>query len=142
MEDWFSEYIRRIKREIDKTFKEIESEFFSPLIDYNNKCLIPLYDVKETINEIIIHVDLPNVKSKKDIEVMISETEVIVEAKLVRSIKFEDLVIYGKQAYDKFRLEIPLNVPVETEKAKAIFRNGMLEIHIPKKIRFHKIEIE
>lgn len=142
MEEWISEYIRRVRREIDRMISEIEESIKKPLVDFERGCLTPLHEIRETEDELIVYVDLPMVKDRKDIDVMTTEDKVIIEAKIGGEVRFPSIPAYSEQRYDRYYLEITLPLPVEAKKARAAFRNGILVVRLPKKIKRYKIEVE
>ena len=98
----------------------------------------PLSDVTETEDEIKISIEIPGVK-KEDIQLDITEDSVEVKAESKHEEKeigenFRRL----ERRYSGFYRMIPLPVPVETDKAKAKYENGILEITLPKKAEARK----
>ncbi len=141
-EEWFFEYIRRIRREMEELLAEVEERFTKPLLDYESRCLLPLYEVHDLGDEIVVRVDLPGVRRVEDITVRGTENRLLIEAKMARSVSFEGLVTYAQGKYNYYRLELTLPAPVDYKKAKALFRGGVLEIHLPKKLKFFKVKVE
>ncbi len=92
----------------------------------------PLADVFETDKEVIVTVELPGVK-KDDIEVNVTENAVEVKAEIKEEHKEEKEGIYRmERSYRGFYRVIPLPAEVKPEEAKATYKNGVLEIRIPK----------
>lgn len=83
----------------------------------------PVVDVYETKGELIVSAELPGV-NEKDIQVSITGD--------VLTIKGGRTHHRLERFYGKFERNIPLPIPVETNKVKATNRNGVLEIHLPK----------
>lgn len=142
MEEWFFEYFKRIRREIDRMISEIERSLTQPLYDYEKKILTPLYEIRESEDKYIIYVDLPKVHKKENINITATEDKVIIEAKTEAAIDFTDLPAYGRQTFNKYYLELQLPVPIDAKKASANFKNGILQIKIPKKIKRFRIKID
>ena len=142
MEEWFFEYFKKIRREIDRMIAEIERSVTQPLYDYDRKILTPLYEIRESEDEFIIYVDLPKVHKKENINITATEDKVIIDAKTDTTIDFTDLPTYGRQSFNRYYLELQLPIPIEAKKAKASFKNGILQIRIPKKIKRFKIKID
>ncbi len=142
MEDWFYEYIRRIRREIEELIAETEERMMRPLVDYERRCLLPLYELRDLGDEILIRVDLPGVEKAEDITVKGGENKIFIEAKMKRATSFEGLVTYARCNYQRYSLEITLPVSVDYKKASAVFRDGILEIRLPKKVKFFKVKVE
>ena len=96
------------------------------------KYLMPL-EVYETPSELVVKVELPGVK-KEDTEVVIRDNYLIVKAeKKEETEENKEHVHIKERIYGKFERIIPLPTDVDTDKAKASFKNGVLEIRLPKK---------
>lgn len=127
---------------IESMLEDMESFEEEPMYDAERCCLEPLTEVKETENEIIITADLPGV-NKESISIHGDEEHIIIEATLRKEIKFEGwLAAGGEISFKGFRKAIKLPVSVDIERAKTSFRQGILEIRLPKKVKRVKIKIE
>ncbi|MFV1992614.1 MAG: Hsp20/alpha crystallin family protein [Acidiferrobacterales bacterium] len=96
--------------------------------------MLPCCDVLDRENEIVVRVALPGFK-KKDIEVSATDTTLTIQGKSSEQIE------EGKLAGDYYRKEIrnenfmrTIRLPaiVEDQKAEACFKNGLLEVSLPK----------
>ena len=143
MEEFFEIY-RRIREEMRRIIEEAEREF-EELIPYELRegMLEPLTHAYETPSELVIMLDLPLVRSKDDISVRVDEDTLIVEASIQREFSFDiENPFFRSCTLSKYRKEIPLPENVDIEGIRARFRNGVLEIRIPKRRRGLRIEIE
>ncbi len=92
----------------------------------------PSIDVKESDKDFTIRAELPGV-DEKDIEVSVTSDGVTIKGE-----KKEDKEDKGKnyyymeRSYGSFNRMIPLAVETEADKASASFKNGVLNIIIPK----------
>ncbi|MGO0122095.1 Hsp20/alpha crystallin family protein [Desulfothermobacter acidiphilus] len=92
----------------------------------------PAVDVLEEGNNIVLRADLPGV-SKENVRILVSSDEVTITGEVRREEEVKEKNYYrSERAYGSFSRTIPLPVPVEREKAKATFKDGVLEIVIPK----------
>jgi HSP20 family protein len=91
-------------------------------------------DMKETDNEIIIEAELPGVK-KDDININATEdsVEISAEAKTEEETEEEHEYIRKEREQKKFYRAFTLPVKVNPEKSKATYKNGILELRLPKK---------
>ena len=103
----------------------------------------PIYDVTETEKNMMIMVEMPGV-DKADIDLNVNDRNVEVRAK-----KKEESEKTGEDEYSyyssvrQFYRNIPLPKVIDSSKAKAIFRNGVLTVEAPKtEDGSKKIEIE
>jgi len=77
----------------------------------------PLIEVMEEDNNLIIVAELPGVKRKEDIDLTITERKV---------------TIHVDTRLLKYHKEVTLPSPVRPREAQAHYRNGILEIRLPK----------
>ena len=138
MWDIFDE-MRRMQEEMDRMFAQLFG--YRRLLEQKGKKSMkdivryrsPVTDVYETENSVIAAIELPGV-DKKDIELNITDNalEVKVEKKAEKEIKKKG--IYGYSAASKsFYKMVTFPVEVDSEKAKAEYKNGVLRVEIPKK---------
>jgi len=119
--------LERIRREFDKLLQD-----FLPTAVEREEVLVPPIDVYETDSEVVLKTELPGIK-KEDIEVTIKENSVHIKAerKEEKEEKTEN-VHRVERFYGKIERVVPLPVEVKPEEAKAEYKDGVLEIRIPK----------
>ncbi len=99
-----------------------DAGFFSPSID-----------VKENEKEFIIKAELPGV-DEKDIDVTVTGDSVTIKGEKKEEKEDKDKnYYYMERSYGSFCRVIPLEAEIESGKAEAKFKNGILDIKIPKK---------
>jgi len=135
MRDFFDEF----ERDIFEAFGKMSEEHCS--WDPEELCLEPLTNVIETDQEIIITADLPYVTSD-NIDLHVSENMLHLEATLDQAVKYSQWTLQRQIEFQKFRKHLKLPPNVESDKINASFKNGILEIRIPKKITRVKIQIK
>jgi HSP20 family protein len=92
----------------------------------------PLADMYETKDDLFVTFELPGIREK---EVAVSITGDVLtvkgERKLERDLKDEG---YHRleRVYGRFERSVPLPMPVQADKVKATYRDGVLEIRLPK----------
>jgi HSP20 family protein len=141
--DIFDE-IQRMQEEMDRMFNDFfrrphyrslgpgrslkESEQSNP-----PKMREAFTDVQENDKEVIITAELPGI-SKEDIELNMTSdrVEIKAEKKEEQEEVDEGFKSFGRR-YTGFYRSIPLPAPVKAEKAKATYKNGVLEVVLPKK---------
>jgi HSP20 family protein len=91
----------------------------------------PRVDVAERDGRMVIRADLPGM-TPADVQVEIGEDQVVLrgERKQAREEEVEGRH-YSECTYGRFYRAIPLPDDADTEKAKATFRNGVLEVTVP-----------
>ena len=93
----------------------------------------PAIDVFENDDKVVVKTELPGL-SEKDIEVdILGDTLTIKGEKRKEEEKKDKHYHRVERTYGSFHRTVTLPALVESEKAKASFKNGVLEITIPKK---------
>ncbi|MFQ5815498.1 MAG: Hsp20/alpha crystallin family protein [Candidatus Hydrothermarchaeaceae archaeon] len=94
----------------------------------------PYSDIIEGDKEVVITMELPGAE-KGDIEITTSDDSVEISAER-RSETEKEIEETGyllkERSYSRFYRRIPLTVSVDSSRAKASYKNGVLEILIPK----------
>jgi HSP20 family protein len=92
----------------------------------------PDVDIKETEKEVQIKADLPGMKLE-DIDVSVDENQLIIkgERKTEKEEKGKDY-IRVERSYGSFYRSFNIGVPVKADEIKASYKNGVLEINLPK----------
>lgn len=106
------------------------------------RCMEPLINVIDRGEQVIVSMDLPCVK-KEDIEVLLTENTLEVKAKMGRTYRFcrWGTVQRGIE-FSSFHKSLTLPFRIDPEKANSKFKQGILEITLPKKQLNKKIEIK
>ena len=92
----------------------------------------PEIDVSENSDEFVVKADIPGI-NEKDLSVTLSGDNLIIKGE-----RKEEKEEKGKhfhrveRRYGSFQRSIPLPVAVDSDKIKAEYSNGVLEIHLPK----------
>ena len=129
LSDLESKYLDEMQK-IQKRMSEITAESGTGRSDV----MVPLADVMETDNSVVVSMDLPGV-DKKDVEISVTEDELRVSA-LRKTEKEADEKGYHKRERScvKFERMIKIPVAVKSEEAKASLTGGVLEIALPKDV--------
>ena len=104
----------------------------------------PVLDMRETKDDLVLSFDLPGV-SEKDVSLSITGDLLTVrgERTFNRDAKDES-VHHVERIYGQFERSVQLPMPVQPEKVKATYRDGVLEVKLPKaeEVRPKAIKIE
>jgi len=147
--DIFDE-MRRLQRELDRSFSNFwDSESYRALPDYAGKkgdmfLRSPLTDIEETDKEVIVKFEIPGV-DKKDIQLNVTEDKIEVRVEKKQEARIEKKGFYREERnYRGFYRAMTLPSNVIPEKAKAKYKDGILEVIMPKSEnkKRSKIEIE
>ncbi len=144
------EEMRRLQREINRSFGDFwDSDKLKALPDSNERktalaMRTSLTDLEETDKEVIAKFELPGV-DKKDIQLNITDNRIEVKVEKKQEAKVEKKGFYREErSYSGFYRVMALPSEVIPEKAKAKYKDGILEVTIPRieSKKKNKIEIE
>lgn len=128
--------LEEMRKDMDRLF----DEFFSPVgrrrrgwLKPEMGVIVPNIEMYDRKNEIVLKAELPGV-SKEDIDLTITKDSLTLkgEIKKEEEIKEEDYYA-SERSYGSFTRTIALPAEVDSEKSKAAFKNGVLEIVLPKR---------
>ena len=129
-ETWLSPF-----REMERIFNEITGRRrmpFRPGWAMLEEVDAPAVDMYEEANDLVLKADIPGMK-KEDIEVNISGHMVTISGEKKKEEKVERKDYYWvERSSGYFTRSFTLPENVETGKSKAKFKDGVLEIRIPK----------
>lgn len=142
---WRKQEIGRLRRDIDHLFKRFRREFGVPLFLVETAESFSL-DLSETENTVTLRAELPGIKPE---DMLVSVTD---ESLTLRGEIHEDTIDKG-EGYERvakrsqsFSRTIALPCRIKTAEVKANFKDGILEIVLPKcspaEARGVNIEIE
>lgn len=143
----FWDEMRRMREEMDRMFREFNERF------YSGERLLPVpgervpalrtavADVQETDDEVIATIELPGIK-KEEISLNVTETmlEVKAESKEEEKEEREGFKSYRRK-YSGFYRRLPLPAVISPDDAKATYKNGVLEVKMPKMEKKKRKEI-
>lgn len=125
--------IQRLHDEMDALFNDFFRGFsMEPVEGRQAGSFSPNIDIAETDKEIKVSAELPGMDDK-DIEVSLNK-----DSLTIRGEKKEEKEDRGKdyfhveRSYGSFSRTIPLPVEIESDKAEAYFKKGVLTVKIPK----------
>ncbi|MHA1860387.1 MAG: Hsp20/alpha crystallin family protein [Candidatus Asgardarchaeia archaeon] len=133
--------IERMRRELNRMLEEVFSEYPE---EVERGYLEPMMDIYEDDENFIITMEVPGVE-KDEIKIEGYEDYLEVRAKREEMKEMKDKnVVRRERKYSGFYRKIKLPSEVDVSKAKASYKNGILEIRIPKikKKKSFEIKIE
>lgn len=93
----------------------------------------PRVDVYTTDKDVKITAELPGLESKDDVEVYVTDDAVRLKGEYKNTSEYKEDDVYRSERYfGSFVRVIPLPCKVKSEQATATYRNGLLNITIPK----------
>ena len=136
--------LARMQREMDDLFGRFFGEWPWPRWEGEARGLAPAVDLIDKKDEVVLRADLPGLE-QKDIEVNVEDGTLSIrgERKEEKEAKEEDYYVTERWA-GAFSRSVALPPGVDPEKIQATFKNGVLEVHLPKTVeaKGKKIEIK
>ncbi len=131
--------LEEMRRDMDR----ILEEFFEPsrrrrrwwplAMPSEAGVVVPNIDIFDRKNEIVVQTELPGVE-KDNIDLTITKDSLTMKGEIRRDEEVKEEAYFSRErSYGSFTRTVALPGEVESEKAKATFKNGILEIVLPKK---------
>jgi HSP20 family protein len=117
-----------IQSEVNRLF----DNFFGRSVSGAGRPWAPPVDLYETKDDLVLTMEVPGVQDQ-DVSVSITGDLLSVkgERRLDRDVK-EGQFLHLERVYGKFERLVQLPIPVQADKVKASYRDGILEIKLPK----------
>ncbi len=136
MERWFEDVFRR----------RIMPTWFPRLRWPEVEEVSPSFDIFEEGDDVVVKGELPGIK-KEDLDVNLTDDTITISGEKKKEERTERKDYYKlERSYGSFSRSFSLPEEVQTDKAKAKFKDGVLEIRVPKteesKKKKKKVEIE
>jgi HSP20 family protein len=123
-------------RPADDAFDDLFRGFFMRPVRFEGQPEVQIrMDVSEDDKAYTIHAEIPGVK-KEDIHVSIEGNQVAISAEIKneKDVKEGEKVLRSERYYGKASRAFSLDQDVDEAAAQAKYNNGVLELHLPKKI--------
>jgi HSP20 family protein len=90
-------------------------------------------DVRETPTEVIVSAEIPGLEKKEDVHITVHDNHLHLSGTIERVGEQKDEHFHRTERYHgHFSRTIPLPTSVDDSKAKASYKNGILEVCLPK----------
>lgn len=125
MERWFEDVFR-------KPFSLLRPSWFPRVRFPEIEEISPTVDVFEEGDNVVVKAELPGM-GKEDIDVKVTDDIITISGEKKKEEKVEKKNYYRmERSYGSFTRSLRLSSEVQTEKAVAKFKDGVLEVRIPK----------
>ena len=127
-----------LRTQMDRLFED----FLTPA--HRDFALTPPVDVEETTDGYVFRADLPGIEPK-DVKITVHGDTLTLRGERKREEKKNDGSRYRvERSYGAFERLFQLGMPVRADQVKASYKNGVLEIHVPKadEARLREIEVQ
>jgi HSP20 family protein len=117
-----------IQSEVNRLF----DNFFGRQAAGTGRAWAPPVDMYQTKDDVVLTLEVPGIR-EKDVAVSITGDLLSVkgERRFEQEVKEQEL-LHVERAYGKFERLIQLPMPVQADRVKATYRDGVLEIKLPK----------
>jgi HSP20 family protein len=134
--------LTHVQNQLNHVFDDFFGRGQSMLSD---RAWAPAIDIHETREELVVVAEVPGVK-EKDIQLSIVENVLTLKGQRLAASEVKEESYHRMERWTgSFERYIQLPVPVQADKVRASYRDGVLEIHLPKieavKPREIKIEV-
>lgn len=120
--------IDALRRNVDRFFDEWP--FAGRFLEGAGYGRIDLY---ETENELVAQCEVPGLESREDVEISVDRQTLTISGRLKTAEQIKEEQYHRRERFvGKFTRSVSLPVPVASEGISASYRNGILEIHMPK----------
>ncbi|WP_018131427.1 Hsp20/alpha crystallin family protein [Effusibacillus pohliae] len=124
-------HLENVRRELDR--------FFTPGVPFGwltgteGNFGVPRIDVYETDNEVVATCDLPGLEKKEDVQIDIDNNVLTISGTINRVNEVRDERMHRQERFvGRFHRSVTLPARVAAEGVKASYRNGVLEVRMPK----------
>lgn len=123
-------HLDHFRREIDRFFSDENSVFKSGWGQGLGRIDI---DVYETENEVVASCDIPGLEKKEDVNIDIDNNILSISGTLNRVNEVKEEHMHRRERYvGRFQRSVGLPANVSPEGVKASYKNGVLEVRMPK----------
>ncbi|MCM1566450.1 MAG: Hsp20/alpha crystallin family protein [Candidatus Dehalobacter alkaniphilus] len=121
----------QIRREINRLYS-FPFTFFED--EFAPRLAVPFTDVYETDEEIIVSCDLPGLQRREDVSIQIENNMITISGTLNREqhVIQEDRLHRKERYTGQFRRSVSLPAAVSIDNVRAIYKNGVLNVFLPK----------
>ncbi len=139
VERWFEDVFRR-------PFSLLGPSWLPRLRFPEMEEIAPVVDIYEEGDDVVVKAELPGIK-KEDVDVSLTDNTITISGEKKKEEKVEKKNYYRlERSYGSFTRTFRLPAEVQSDKAKAKYKDGVLEIRIPKteeaKKREKKVKVE
>lgn len=124
--------VSEIQGEMNRLFDSFFGRPISGAVAAGTRAWAPVFDMYETKDELVLTVELPGVREE---DVSLSITGDVLTVKGERAFDQEqkdENYVHVERVYGKFERSIQLPMPVQADRVKATYRDGVLEVKLPK----------
>ncbi len=128
---------RKLQDELAELANELGMERFSRLMSMgeppHTDMREPHMDMVDSGDELAFSLEMPGVK-KEDIDLSLTESMLRISAKREQEVEeSKGAYLHRERTYKGYHRAVPLPTEVDADGAEATFKNGVLDVRLPKK---------
>ncbi|MGO0121921.1 Hsp20/alpha crystallin family protein [Desulfothermobacter acidiphilus] len=101
--------------------------------NWSESSCYPRVDIYQTEDEVILVAEVPGLRPKEDLEIAVSEDSITLRGEVQRDAACtQEGVYHHERYYGRFHRTFNLPAEVKPEEVRATYRDGVLEVHLPK----------
>ena len=136
--------LANVRKDFDRLFATFpfDTRFFDNMLSNFGNMKV---DVNETDTEVVATCDIPGLEKKEDIQIDVAHNVLSISGFMNKATEINEENIFRQERYaGSFHRAISLPSPVSQHGVKATYRNGVLEVRMPKTTQIidHKIDVE
>ena len=123
-------HLENMRRELDRFFTTDLPTFRA---NFGHNFGTPNIDIHETENEVVATCDIPGLEKKEDVNIEIENNMLTISGTINRVNEIKEENMHRKERFvGRFQRAVALPSRVHSEGVKATYKNGVLEIRMPK----------
>lgn len=131
--------LTNIRRDFDRLFNDFPFHLDNEMNQLGNIRV----DVHETDKEVVATCEIPGLQSKEDVNIDIENNVLRISGSINRTNEIKEENMHRRERYTgSFHRAITLPTPVSEEGIKASYKNGVLEVIMPKQTQTNKKRID
>ena len=121
-----------LHREMNRLFEDFARGFdLTPAFGFGYEGFAPRIDVRETDDTVLVEAEMPGL-DEKDFELTLNQSTLTLRGEKRREHEEKGSAYRYERSYGSFERTIPLPCEVDADKVKATYRNGVLNVTLPK----------
>jgi HSP20 family protein len=128
---WTNQEIDKLRRDMDRLFARLRDDFAAPLFPRITR-YVPSLDLSETEDDLIIKAEIPGI-NPEDVDISVTQDTVDIKGEMKQEFVDEREDYHTmERRYGSFSRSLQLPCRVVVEDVEATYRNGVLQIVMPK----------
>ena len=124
--------LNTIRQQMDRLFEDLMPTEPDFLLPGNGSIWKPAIEIQETEKDSILKAAIPGIKAK-DLDIEVTQEEVAISGEYREEKQTEEKAFFRSEFhYGNFQRIVPLPVPIQNDRVKSEFKDGILTLTMPK----------